>query len=369
MVSKACIVGMYQRKLEELASLPGIELVVAVPPYWREGASVLPLERMYTSGYELLTLPMVFNGSFHIHFYRGLEALVRRFKPEILHIDEEPYNLATFQAMHLARKHRARALFFTWQNLQRHYPFPFSAVERYNLTHAQYAIAGNREAEDVLRAKGYLGPIKVLPQFGVDPQLFQGQGLRSRPEGEFIIGYMGRLVEEKGVQVLLRAVSGLDGAWRVRLIGSGPFAESLRTLSVTLGIQERVDFISRVPSAEAASALRGLDTLVLPSLTRRNWKEQFGRVLIEAMACEVPVVGSCSGEIPNLIADAGLVVQEGDETALGAALRQLMQDVALRTQLGRKGRARVLSNYTQQHVAAVTHDVYRQMLASAQFGS
>jgi glycosyltransferase involved in cell wall biosynthesis len=366
MISKACVVGMYQLKLEELARLPAMDLAVVVPPYWRDGRNVLPLERAHTSGYELRMVPMVLNGSFHLHFYRGLGRLMSEFKPEVVHIDEEPYNLVTWQAMHLARRNHALALFFTWQNLHRRYPFPFSTVERYNLDHAHYAIAGSCDAEVVLRAKRYAGPIKVLPQFGVDPGLFSPRDGRRSASGEFTIGYMGRLVEEKGVQILLQAVAGLTGNWKLRVIGSGPYAETLQSLSVELHVDKQVDFSDHVPSKLVPSELRGLDVLVLPSLTRRNWKEQFGRVLIEAMASEVAVVGSSSGEIPNLVGNAGLVFAEGDAAALREALRALMENPLLRLRLGREGRERVLGCYTQAHVAAETYSVYQQMLSRAQ---
>lgn len=362
MISKACIVGAYQRKLEELARFPDVELVVAVPPYWRDGKHVLPLERLYTKGYRLHVLPTVLNGRFHVHFYRGLAALVRDFRPEVVHIDEEPYNLATFQAMRLAVATGAKPLFFTWQNLLRRYPFPFSFFERYNLRHAVCAIAGNKEAQDVLRAKGYGGPIHVLPQFGVDPELYRRGKVESSTSAPFTIGYVGRMVEEKGVQVLLRAVAGLEGEWRLHLVGAGPYLGALRALSAALGIAPHVTFAGQVPSADMPRILNGFDVLVLPSLTRRNWKEQFGRVLIEAMACEVPVIGSSSGEIPHLIGDAGLVFPEGDEAALRAALRKLMQEPGLSTELGQRGRARVLQYYTQQHVAAETYAIYVQLL-------
>ncbi|MGC8786067.1 MAG: glycosyltransferase, partial [Anaerolineae bacterium] len=305
MISKACVVGMYQRKLEELARFPQMELSLAVPPAWREKGRVLRLEKMYTSGYQLYVLPIVFNGHFHAHFYRGLDALMRRVRPHIVHIDEEPYNLATFQAMYIAQRNNAKALFFTWQNLLRHYPFPFSFIERYNLTHAACAIAGNQEARDVLCAKGYHGAIYVLPQFGVDPALYRKLELPLHEENAFVIGYAGRLVEEKGVQALLRAVSELPGNWRLRIVGDGPYRPALEALAKTLGIEGRVSFEPSIPSGEMPYFLNSLDVLVLPSLTRRNWKEQFGRVLVEAMACEVPVIGSSSGEIPHLIAEAG----------------------------------------------------------------
>jgi glycosyltransferase involved in cell wall biosynthesis len=101
---------------------------------------------------------------------------------------------------------------------------------------------------------------------------------------------------------------------------------------------------------------------VLPSRTRPNWKEQFGRALVEAMACEVPVVGSDSGEIPNVIGDAGLVFPEGDVAALAGHLRRLQDSQDMRRDLGRRGRARVLDRFTQARVAEQTYQLYRQIL-------
>jgi glycosyltransferase involved in cell wall biosynthesis len=179
-----------------------------------------------------------------------------------------------------------------------------------------------------------------------------------------VIGYAGRLVEEKGIHLLLQALAGLNGPWKLRLIGSGPYAAELKGLSSQLGISERVLFELWTSSAEMPAWLNQLDVLVLPSLTRRNWKEQFGRVLIEAMACEVPVVGSSSGEIPHLIGDAGMVFPEGDVTALREALSRLMNDDRLCAALGRRGRNRVLELYTQQRVASRTYDIYREVLGA-----
>jgi glycosyltransferase involved in cell wall biosynthesis len=365
MISKACVTGTYQRKLEELARFPDVELALVVPPYWRDGRRNLPLEKVYTSGYEMYVLPMVFNGNFHLHFYRGLGRLVQELQPHILHIDEEPYNLATLQAMRLANRYRAKALFFTWQNLMRRYPFPFSWFERYNLRHAGCAIAGNQEAASVLRAKGYDGAVYVVPQFGVDPQVYRKDMSGVQGHAAFVVGYVGRLVEEKGIQVLLRAVAGLDGDWQLRVVGDGPYRTALQNLSAELSIEPRVIMEPWTPSAEMPRKLNGLDALVLPSLTRSNWKEQFGRVLVEAMACQVPVVGSSSGEIPNVIGDAGLVFPEGDHEALRERLSQLMGDGKLRAELGERGRARVLERYTQERVAVQTYEAYQNLLAQA----
>jgi glycosyltransferase involved in cell wall biosynthesis len=359
MVSKACVRGSYQRKLEELAQFEDIELTAIVPPYWREKGDKIALERSHTSGYDLVVEKMVFNGHFHLHFYPGLGDHVRRLRPQIVHIDEEPYNFATFHALRLARSVGAKPLFFTWQNLQRRYPFPFSWMERYNYRHSAHAIAGNRDGVTVLRGKGYQGPVTVIPQFGVDPEEYAPPADQVDDTSRlFRIGYVGRLVEEKGVGLLLQAVAALEGGWRLSILGDGPDSARLVDLSRGLGLEDRVTFQAAMPSSEMPAHYRQLDALVLPSRSRPHWKEQFGRVLIEAMACGVPVVGSDCGEIPHVIDDAGLVFPEDDHQALTTHLRRLMTDRQLRTSLATRGRERVMQHYTQKKIAEATRRVY-----------
>jgi glycosyltransferase involved in cell wall biosynthesis len=366
MISKACLVGAYQRKLEEIAAFSEIELTVVVPPEWREpSGAVIRLVRAHVQGYKLLAEPMALNGHFHLHFYPRLARHFDQARPHIVHIDEEPYNLATFQALQLALRRNARALFFTWQNLDRRYPFPFNWIERYNLRHAAFGLAGNHQAVEVWRAKGYTGPMCVIPQFGVDPDLFRPRERTDAAERGFAIGCVARLVEEKGVDVLLRAAAELPGAWRVYVLGTGPQRQSLEALAHELKLNDRVIFEQPIPSTQMPAYLEGLDALVLPSRTRPNWKEQFGRVLIEAMACGVPVVGSTCGEIPQVIGDAGLVFREDDADALRQCLLRLMREDDLRLALAARGRARVLANYTQKQIAAATVQVYRQMMSVA----
>jgi len=362
MISKACIVGAYQTKLEAIATHKDVELTVVVPPFWREGGHKLPLERAHLVGYRLVVAPIVFNGSFHLHFYPTLATILRNSKPDLCHIDEEPYNLATYLALRAAQKVGAKALFFTWQNLLRRYPWPFRAMEQYVYRHVAAAIAGNHEALQVLRAKGYPGPAQVIPQFGVDPELFCPAGERS-PNAPFTIGYAGRLVEQKGLRVLVEALAGLDGGWRLMLCGAGPLKAELQARLRDLGLAERARFHDQIPSEEMPRYLREMDVLVLPSLTRPNWKEQFGRVLVEAMSCGVPVIGSNSGEIPHVIGDAGLIFPEGDAEALRSLLARLLEDIPLRRELAAKGRARVLAHYTQAQIAEETVALYRQVLA------
>ena len=185
---------------------------------------------------------------------------------------------------------------------------------------------------------------------------------RKPSTGQLVIGYAGRFVEEKGVDILLAAAASLDGDWRVDLIGSGPAQARLIDLARSLGITDRVRFLPWVSSAQIADVYRSFDVLVLPSRSKPNWIEQFGRVLVEAMACGVPVVGSTCGEIPNVIGDAGLIFPEGDADALREHLQCLHDQPALRAELAQRGRQRVLDHFTQAQIARRTYEVYQQVM-------
>src|SRR5213076_2282720 len=149
---------------------------------------------------------------------------------------------------------------------------------------------------------------------------------------------------------------------RLVFIGNGPMKEQLAEQAQHLGVAERVIFKRGLPTYEIPREMQQLDALVLPSVTRPNWIEQFGRVLPEAMACETPVIGSSSGEIPHVIGDAGLVFEEGNVQELSECIRKLMDDPVLYEDLARRGRQRVLDNYTQERIAQKTHEIYQEVL-------
>ncbi len=376
MLSKALVVGAYQRKLEAMATCPDVELTVAVPLEWRDERGVTPLERAHTNGYELIVTPIWLNGYFHLHFYPRFGELLARVRPDIVHIDEEPYNFATWHALRLAHRAGAKTLFFSWQNILRPYPPPFRWLERDVLQRADAALVGNHAAAEVWRAKGYAGPIHVIPQFGVDPEIFRPHPLTPSPDRavrgqergkgaggmgvRFVVGYAGRLVPEKGLDILLQALVQAPGA-QLKILGAGPERRLLNYLTTRLNLRDRVTISPLIPSTQMPGFFAQLDCFVLPSRTRPNWKEQFGRVLIEAMACGVPVIASDCGELPNVIGDAGLIFSEDDVEALAAHLRTLQADPALRASLTEKGRARVLAHYTQQRIAEQTVGVYQTL--------
>jgi glycosyltransferase involved in cell wall biosynthesis len=185
-----------------------------------------------------------------------------------------------------------------------------------------------------------------------------------------VVGYVGRLRAEKGLDVLIAALARLlrqqeppDPPPRLLLIGSGPAQATLEALAHAAGCAHAVEFCPALPPAQVAQQMAArLHALVLPSRATPVWKEQFGRVLVEAMACGVPVVGSSSGAIPEVIGGAGLTFAEDDAAALAACLQRLRQSPTLRATLAQRGRARVLQHYTQEHIAARTAACYRQLM-------
>ncbi len=364
MLSKALVAGAYQTKLEELARLDGIDLLAIVPPSWREpNVGQMCLERRALQGCRLEVLPIVANGQHHLYFFTGLRRVLHRERPDILHIDEESFNLATFLALRAGLAEGAACCFYNWANIDRRYPPPFGWFERYTFRHAACGIAGNQEAAAILRRHGYCGPLAVLPQFGVDPELFAPAPPRAAPSADhpFVVGYVGRLLERKGVLDLLEAVAGMPSSVRLSLVGSGSLRPQIEQRARSLGVAHRVSLSPPVSSTEVPTVLRRFDVLVLPSRTTPSWKEQFGRVLVEAMSCGLPVVGSSSGEIPNVMGDAGLVFPEGDVVALREALERLYNDRDLCHEFGQRGRERVLTHYTHAVLARKYYDIYQAM--------
>lgn len=364
MISKALILSAYQRKASAIAEL-GVDLTVVVPPYWRDDAGrKTMLERGQTEHFRLVVEPMAFNGHFHYHFYPHLARCLKEYRPDVVHMDEEAYNLATLQAFWLTRRAGAKPIFFTWQNLLRRYPPPFSWMEQYCYRNAAGAIAGNSEAVEVLRAKGFGGRIWPIHQFGVDPTIFYRREEIASVPRPFTVGWFsGRLRDFKGVHLLVEAVASLRDDTRLEILGWGPDEARLKAQAAELGLGDRFRIHPAMPSQQVPEFASRLDVAVMPSLTTPAWKEQFGRMAMEAMACEVAVVGSSSGEVPFVIGDAGLVFPEGDVAAMAECIRRLRDDPALRRDLAVKGLARVRERYTQAQVATQTVAAYREALS------
>ena len=177
----------------------------------------------------------------------------------------------------------------------------------------------------------------------------------------FVIGFVGRFSKDKGLETLIRAVSKLDN-YTLFMIGMGEDKGYIKKLAKNLGVLDKIIFNDVIPMQDLPRYYNCLDVLVLPSLTRDKWKEQFGHVLIEAMSCEVPVIGSDSGEIPNVIGDAGLVFKEGNVEGLKRKLEVLIKNRRKYKDYAKLGRKRILEHYTHEKIVNKLHDVFQGVL-------
>jgi glycosyltransferase involved in cell wall biosynthesis len=387
-VSHTYIVDLNCEKLRALAALePGIEVTVVVPQHWQPGG--VQNRAIATRHWQDGTFQVVPVSNFSqnnqglLCFGTDLVALLRQFRPQIIQVEQGAKALAYAELISLNRwlNLGAKNLFFTWWNLPYELKFPVSLLESYNLRHTHGIVSGNQDGADILRQRGYRGPIQVMPQLGVDEHLFCPQPqpelaiqLGIQPD-EFVVGFVGRFVEEKGLLTLCDALTTLhqhtDRPWKWLLLGRGPLKSALLERATAAGIADRLIWVESVPHADVPRYINLMNTLVLPSqttehfktLTSIGWKEQFGHVLIEAMACRVPVIGSDSGEIPHVIADAGLTFPEADSGALQTCLLQLMQYPDRAIELAQKGYQRSIEHYTNRALAQQQLTFYRQLLS------
>jgi glycosyltransferase involved in cell wall biosynthesis len=370
-VSHTYAAPINRAKLAALAQ--HVTLTALIPNRWRDELFDLPVDTVESASYELHRLPVTFNGHILRYFYslNGLKQILQQVQPNLVYVEEEPASLALGQLAFLKRRFSYKLVFFTWENIQRRRGLP--GLKKYSCQRCDGAIAGNNEAAQIIQRQGFRGLISVTPQLGLDPEVFK-PARTARPEqsrrselrqslglNQFTVGYVGRLVEAKGLWTLLQALGELPNV-QLLIVGAGPLRPAMEQWMSQHGLNDRIRLVPAVPHAEIVRYLNTLDVLVLPSRTTPNWKEQFGHVLIEAMACGVPVIGSNSGAIPEVIAEAGLIFPEGDAGALREALLGLQQETSRRERLGQVGRERVLAHYTHAHIAAANAAFFDQVL-------
>lgn len=182
-------------------------------------------------------------------------------------------------------------------------------------------LAATERAATALRVEG-VEPSKIrVASPGVDLSRFRP----SEPPSELVVLSAGRLDWTKGHQDVLRALALVPEA-RAVIIGRGPEEERLRRYAAELGVASRVDFRAFVPYQEMPSVYAGATCLVLASLPAIHWEEQFGMVLIEAMACGLPIVASSSGAIPEVAGPAATYITPGDWIGLAERLRAVPRE-------------------------------------------
>jgi glycosyltransferase involved in cell wall biosynthesis len=361
--SHTYVVKANRRKLEALADL-GIEVGLLVPEVWRD--AMIGRKFRFEDGagaFQAFPAPVPFAGRGGAYLFppKAISKAVRALRPEIVHVEAECFQLVTAEMAALSRRLRVPMTLFTWEDVR--CPKLRAPLARWSLRAVRHLFAGNRGAERLCRSLGYEGPASILPQLGVE---LPPAGVKPRgfPTGDPRIVFVGRLGWHKGVDLLIRALAELHREGipaRLVIVGAGPEEERLRALARDLGVGEALQWLGWVPHDEVPRVLADADLLVLPSRRVPGWQEQFGHVLIEAMAAGLPVVGSSCGAIPDVIGRRDYIFPEGDAQALAQVLCRLLTDPRAYEEAARHSVDRV-KRFTNDAIAARMVGVWRDLL-------
>ncbi|MGO9449512.1 MAG: glycosyltransferase [Candidatus Binataceae bacterium] len=369
------VVALNRSILRELGSDGSYEITVASPAEYHSELGIIESQSEPAgSPLKMVNLTTHRKGSVFIFGYdwRSLLRLIREGNYDVIHAWEEPYIYAGYEiarAIAVADGKQTAFCFRTAQSLPKRYFPPFGYFERTCVKLADGWIAGGHLVFEALVRHGYPAERGRILSLAVDTSAFRplDAGARGLVRKELglespVLGYVGRLAAAKGIDVMLKAIERLDPrrAWSLLVLGSGPLEKTILQWVRSRGWENRLR-VMLVAHADVPRYLAAMDLLIAPSLTTRSWKEQFGRMVIEAFACGVPVISSDSGELPYVIGDAGWIVPEAEPAALTRAIEEALDKPEHTANIARIGLKRA-ENYSAQTLARQFDGYYRSLI-------
>jgi glycosyltransferase involved in cell wall biosynthesis len=368
-IGHSYVIGSNRRLAHEMAvqGRGRWEVTAVAPERLRADLRDVTLEPIQGEACTVRALPVAVGSIPHLRFYRGLSCVLND-RWDVVHVCEEPYVASGAQIATLAPT-GARVIPATFQNIVKRYPLPFSAFEGRVLRRAAAWIAFGETVHEAQQGKPLYAarPSRVITP-GVDVERFKPDPQSRRAvrdklgwrDDTPVIGFLGRFVPEKGLDTLMRALERAAQPWRALIVGGGPLLQELTAFS--RAHPDRVRVLTGVAHDDVPAHLNAMDLLCAPSETTSRWREQFGRMLIEAMACGVPVVASRSGEIPHVVSDAGVLVDERDVDRWSEAIDSQLGNPAARRELSAKGIARARERFAWPIVARAHLAFFEELL-------
>lgn len=357
------VVSANRGKLRRIADHPGIELTLLCPGFWDEpDFGKKPFEKEEKISSVVLSAKNVGKARRWFFPTSQFHAAIKAIKPNIIQLEAEASSAIALQVSFLKYFHSFRFVLFAWENIQ-----PRSFVHRitgkFTYRNISYLLAGNDGAQDVAKKMGYRNEISVIPQIGIDPECYEQSDSLDPWEGRkgVRIGYIGRLASHKGVDTLIEAMQKIPQGF-LTVVGDGSQKQALLQKVKNSGLTNQVHFTGGVKHEEVLPYLKALDMLVLPSVTTAGWKEQFGHIIIEAMASGIPVIGSDCGAIPDVIGDAGIVFRQKDTKGLVQSILSVAENQDRAKTLSEKGKQRVEMFFTNQVLADKTIEIWKRII-------
>ncbi len=294
---------------------------------------------------KLILLPTFFKGNGSLFFFSpwGMFRTLNAERYDTIFLNQETWAMSTFWIIFLkifSINREAKIFLCVAQNLKKENLKVLHPYERL-ISHFVYAfLYCSEEVKEVLRWKGIKNPCVYFP-LPYDDQNYQ-RTLSSPYKDEFVLGYLGRLSEDKGIPVLIEACEKLKSKninFKLLIGGNGPLVDFIKSKSY-------VEYLGLIPHNQAHKFYERIDCFILPSQTKRNWKEQFGRVIVESFGAGKPVIGSSSGSIPEVLAKLNWpwIFREDSSEELAVMIIKIMAE--LKTEEGIKNlKASVELNY------------------------
>ena len=371
-ISHSCVVKAYRQRHNEVCRKERVHVTLLTPCQWtqfnrlcyappKDEDECFELIRQQPS-LDWLPSHGLRNAS---HYYPNIAKLIEKTKPHILELWAEPFSMVAWHAARAFRHFSPQGpiLFFSAQNVHKWRPFPWSYFENTIFKEANFCMAMNEDVQRVLKEKGWQGESEVVP-LGVHLPLYeQVTAMKCAfPSTAPVVGYLGKMDEQKGVLDLVEALALLDKEVKHNLlfIGNGPLFSTVKSKLNGLNCPHLC--LAAISHEKVPQALAAMDIVVMPSRTQKHLKEQFGRVAVEAMASGKAVIVSSSGALPSVVQDCGIVFPEGDVQALASAINTLLQDKNMRQELGQHARQRASDKYSWSVIASQFIDIYRRLL-------
>lgn len=352
-------------KLRSLAAL-GALVTVAVPDRRLPPGALepIPVPRAEDGGVRVVPVPVdgALDQPDDLEWDRKAVArLLSETRPDVVHVEAEADAPLASTVTSAAAKLKLPVVLQAWESVPGERGLRERLRRKGVLESLAGVIGGNTLATALLEQDRPGVPSATIRQLGVAP----AADLRHEPDPEWLrIGFVSRLIPEKGLDLLFRACARIIGFWRLSVVGTGPAQEQLEVLAQQLGIAARVAWLGPDPAVLTELWPR-LDCLALPARATPSWVEVQGKPVLDAMAHGVAVIGTRTGCLPELIGGAGLLVPPDDAEALTTVLQQLHDGREGSRQLGRQGRDRLLQEFTDEAVARKTLAYWRSLRAAA----
>ncbi len=363
----------YQKKCVELSKFKDIDLTLLAPKVWYENFQKIVLKKSDKKNYKVLSAKCLFKGYENRGFYYdfGLIRALNKVKPDVICMLEEPFSFFAFQIVFFRNifSKKSKIIFYSSDNhsWKHHYPYRpkllYKFIFNYVSKNTDFAMVVNKETKEILRSKGFNKPIEIF-SWGIDLDIFKeiskDEKIKNKKklglDRKIVIGYIGRILKIKGIETLVKIIEkNKEDLFHLLLIGEGPDKEYFQKLAEEMNIQNNCSFLGYIEPTELYNYYGVMDMLILPSF--EEFKERFGRVLIEAMACNIPIIGSNTGGIPEVIKDAGFLFEQKNLEDLDKKIHELLHNEKLKENIIFRGKKLVEKKYTWNAFAKKMHKV------------